>query len=196
MLRTLPFTILACLLSACHPAGREQADNAGSRVDSILPMDVMLDRFRAGLDHPTHMASGMTNRDSLVAALIHALSTQDTAAFEPLTVTRAEWAWLYFPTDILSRPPYELPPGLAWFQLQETNRKGALRLFRELGGDTLTLDSYHCRPDPMVEDANRIWTGCLVTLHRNGGAAETIRLFSAILERDGRYAFLSFDNDY
>jgi hypothetical protein len=119
----------------------------------------------------------------------------DTLALEP-GCNRAEYAWLYYPTTLISRPPYELPPALAWFQLQETNRKGALRLLRAFGGRRLELRDHSCAAAPAVEGENRIWTGCTITLAADGGEPTSQRLFAAILERDGRFIFLSFHNDF
>ena len=108
----------------------------------------------------------------------------------------AEWSWLYYPYDKLSKPPYELPPGMAWLQLQETNRKGVLRALRELGGHEIDFRGYTCDPEPEVEGDNRIWTGCRITLARDGTDPVTLPLFGAILERDGRFKILSYKNDF
>ncbi len=203
--RTVPalpllLPLLACL--ACEGrTPRPEATAAGESpptgvVDSVLPMDVALDRFRADLAEPDRLRSGADTRDALVQGVIDALAANDTAAFERLAVDRAEWAWLYFPTSTVARPPYELPPALAWFQLQERNRRGVLRALRELGGHEIDSRGYACDPEPTEEGANLLWTGCTVTLSRDGGEPVTIRLFGAILERDGRFAVLSFTNDF
>lgn len=165
-------------------------------VDSVLPMEVALDRFRADLEEAAALTSGAGTRDALVQDVIDALEANDTTAFEKLAVSRAEWAWLYFPTSPVAHPPYELPPGLAWLQLQEGNRKGVLRALRELGGHDVDYKGYTCDPEPKQEGDNTLWTGCRVTLSRDHGEVVTIGLFGAILERDGRFAVLSFANDF
>jgi len=111
-------------------------------------------------------------------------------------VDMAEWAWLYYPYNKLSRPPYELPPGIAWLQLQETNRKGVLRALRELGGHDIDFQDYACDRKPAMEGVNRIWSGCTITLSRDGAAPVTLPLFGAIMERDGRFKILSYQNDF
>jgi hypothetical protein len=190
------------LLLACEsgaPPDQVASTDAGMThvVDSIIPMGEALARFRQGLEEPTGLGGGADTRDELVSKIVRALEARDTMAFEDLSVSRAEWAWLYFPTNVLSKPPYELPPALAWFQLQEANRKGVLRALRELGGRDLHYRGYRCSPEPAVEGDNRIWTGCVVTLRGNDdGDAVAMKLFSAILERDGRFAVLSYDNDF
>jgi hypothetical protein len=188
----LASVVLAFL--ACRKPG-EASRQPGDVIDSVLPMDVALDRFRKDLPRPDSLR-GTGNRDTLVLRVIEALRTSDTTALERLAANRAEWAWLFYPTNVQAKPPYELPPGLAWFQLQEANRKGVFRALRELGGHRLDLRGYRCDPKPTVEGDNRLWTGCTVTLGRDGAAPVTMHLFGAILERDGRFAILSFANDF
>lgn len=165
-------------------------------VDSVFPMDVMLTRFRADIPEVRTMTSGANDRDALVARVVRALQEADTSAFEPMTVKLTEWAWLYFPTSAQARPPYELPPGMAWLQVQQGNRVGVLRALERFGGQRLDYRGYTCAPEPTVEGENRLWVGCLVTVGRDGEEPVRIRLFSAILERNGRFAVLSFANDF
>lgn len=184
------------LAVACNAHSENHETVAGNVTDSVLPMDVMLDRFRHDLPRPAELHGGLANRDSLVRRVIAALETSDTLAFEHLAVNQGEWAWLYFPSNVLSRPPYELPPGLAWFQLQETNRQGVFRALREFGGHQLDYRGYRCNTEPTIEDANRIWAGCTVTLGRDGAPPAPVRLFGAVLERRGRFLILSYTNDF
>ncbi len=169
---------------------------AAAVIDSVFPMDVMLDRFRRDLPEPGSLDSGARTRDELVRAIIADLESADTLGLETLAVDRAEFAWLYYPTAPAARPPYELPPGLAWFQLQEGNRKGVLRALHDLGGRKLGFLGYECDPEPQLEGDNRIWTGCVVTLHPEAGEPRSIALFGGIIERRGRFAVLSYDNDF
>ena len=197
----LVFLALALVATACEKPDPDAgtlsaAPSPATVVDSVLPMDVALDRFRADLSEARALTSGADTRDALVRSVVDALAASDTMAFEALAVDRAEWAWLYFPSSTVARPPYELPPGLAWFQLQERNRRGALRALRELGGHALDYKGYACDPEPSMEGANRLWTNCAVTLGRDGAEPVTLRLFGAILERDGRFAVLSYTNDF
>lgn len=187
---------LALAVLACGPRTERHETAAGNVVDSVFPMDVMLERFRRDLPRPAALHGDFQSRDSLVGRVIAALQASDTLAFERLAVNASEWAWLYFPTNVLARPPYELPPGLAWFQLQETNRQGVLRALRELGGHRLDYHGYRCNAEPTVEEENRLWTGCTVTIGRDGTSPVPLRLFSAILERGGRFLMLSYANDF
>jgi hypothetical protein len=201
----LAFALLLSSLTACgdarggheaNPADTVATAQPAGVVDSVFPMSVMLERFRAGIAEPAGLTSGADGRDALVEAVVRAMEASDTAAFERLAVSMAEWAWLYFPTSVQAGPPYELPPALAWFQLQEGNRIGLLRALERLGGRKLDYRGYTCDPEPTVEGVNRVWIGCMVTLGRDGEEPAPVRIFSAILERDGRFAILSFANDF
>jgi len=191
----LLFAAASCERAPEPGAATPEASPTGV-VDSIIPIDSALRRFRADLPAVASLASGATSLAGLVRELVTALAAHDTLALERLAVNRAEYAWLYYPGTPISRPPYELPPALAWFQLQEANRTGALRLFRTFGGRHLELQGQGCAGEPVTEGANRVWTRCVVTLGVDGKAPARQRLFSAVLERDGRFAFLSFHNDF
>jgi hypothetical protein len=201
MIRLTPLVVVvAC--QAAAPDGDGTPNETGSQpvtagvVDSALPMPVLLERFRKGLSEPQGLRSDIMSRDALVRAVMEALEHSDTLRFEQLAVNRAEWAWLYYPTNAQSQPPYELPPALAWFQLQETNRKGVFRALREYGARRLDYQGYECDAEPVKEAENAIWTHCVVTLARDDEPAKTLGLFGAILERGGRFAILSYDNDF
>lgn len=189
-------TVAACDSAVPKSEAAPQPETVKHVVDSVIPMDVAMDRFRAGLEEPSKLRGNLTSRDALVKEFVRALEESDTMALEQIAVNRAEWAWLYYPTNALFKPPYELPPALAWFQLQQADRKGALRALRELGGHRIDVKGYVCDPEPTLEGDNKVWTGCRVTLSRDGADPVTIRLFGAILERGGVFEILSYDNDF
>jgi hypothetical protein len=163
-------------------------------VDSILPMDVMLARFREGSVEPTGLRGGMSSLEALVDSFVSAVVRNDPAALEEMAVDRAEYAWLYFPTTSIAAPPYELPPELAWFQVEELNRRDLSRFLDANGGRPFDLRGYMCDPEPLREGANRIWTHCVVTVGREGGEPVTIEAFGPVIERAGQFKFLNYAN--
>src|SRR5690606_35569580 len=116
---------VACSIArvACTRAPPEQAPPPAAVVDSVLRMEVALERFRSGLPEPERLESGASDMETLVRRVVDALVRNDTLVFERLAVNRAEIAWLYFPTTRVAQPPYELPPALAWFQMQTRSRQ-------------------------------------------------------------------------
>jgi hypothetical protein len=201
ILRLLSVSLILAAPFACGAPDRVQEQGAESVpaagvVDSVFPMEVMLSRFREGIPETRTLRGGVEDRDSLVARVVRALDAQDTLAFEAVGIDLGAFAWLYYPTAVSAQPPYELPPGVAWFQMQEENRKGVFRALRELGGRRIEYVGHRCAQEPAVEGDNRIWTQCRVTLRVDGGEPASVRLFSSILEREGRFVVLSYANDF
>ena len=164
----------------------------GTFVDSILPPEEEERRFREGLADPGVLAGGAESREALVRAFVRAVEWADTAAARRMILSRAEFAWLYYPSTEFTRAPKRMSPALLWFLTMQESEKGIGRLFARRGGQALGYVSSRCAPEPRVEGANRLWDRCTVTL-RNGDSA---RLFGTIVERGGRFKFVSYQNDY
>jgi hypothetical protein len=195
----LPITAALFMLVACNgpPADRaaRPLSDSGGVVDSAVPMNVALARFRADLGAPpVGLGGGRSSREELLGGIVHALRTRDTAFFESIAMNRAEFAYLYYPTSSLARRPYELPPALAWMQIQATNRKSVIRSLGAFGGKDLCFLGYHCAPDPTLQGANRIWHDCLIVV-RTGTDTLGARLIGGILERGGEFKVLSYATD-
>jgi hypothetical protein len=197
-------TILA--VSACGRIDQgEDRSGAGDRpvstalaatvrqVDSAIPIDEALRRFRLDLPKPKALHGGFGSREKLVREFVRAIEVQDTAALRGMVLKADEFAWFYYPSSPLSRPPYELAPALMWFQLQGESEKGASRLLTERAGHALGYIGHTCAPS-RVEGENRVHPSC--QLRRVTAVRDTVaeRLFGLIIERGGRYKFLSYAN--
>jgi len=193
---------------ACKDAGAKTAatdaitvglavEHAPTHIDSILPIEEEVRRFRATVaERPDGLDSGATrDRDRLVSDFIERLERRDTAALASALLTKAEFAYLYYPYTRFTAPPSELPPALLWFQITQNGSTGLTRLLRTWAGRDLGYQGYDCAPEPRAEGPNRLWERCTVRLSGPDGAATTRRLFGTILERDGRFKFVSFAND-
>ena len=205
MERLIPVMLAAMIGAACERGGAAQAaqhETTGAaaeerppvHVDSIFPIEEELRRFREGMAEPDGLGHGSAHsRDALMRAFLAALTTRDTAALARMTLDRAEFAYLYYPHTVYTRPPYELSPALVWFQVQQNSEKGLVRVLRRLGGSPLDLLDYRCDAQPEVQERNRIWSGCELRLNA-GSATSSRRLFGPIVERDGRFKFVSYAN--
>jgi hypothetical protein len=194
---SLSLTIACAACGTDGLEGREavRSETAPAVVDSILPIPVALARFRADIPEvPTGLRGGAESAEALVSELVRLIEADDTLGFEAIAFDRAEFAYLYYESSPLARPPYELPPALAWFQLQQGNRTSVLRLLRELGGRPLGYAGLVCDRPSLEQGENRIWSGCRVRIER-GDSAQEMRLFGALIERDGGFKVLSFTND-
>jgi hypothetical protein len=202
-MRTLRSKVTASVLAAaaaCSPttpgadAAARTASYAGV-VDSVVPRDEALRRFRHGLDEPGGLdGAAATSRDALVRAFVRAVEAGDTAAALALTLTRAEFGWLYYPTTPQGLPPYDLSPSLLWFLTRGGTDKGLRRLLDERGGRPLGYAGYRCDPAPSREGANTVWGPCVVRRVQAPGDTVEERLFGLILERDRRFKFVSLAN--
>jgi hypothetical protein len=165
-------------------------------VDSILPIPELLRRFRADLGpDPQRLAGGAESREALVRRFARAVETLDTAAVRELVLSRREFAYLYYPETPLARPPYEAPPALLWFQISEGSNKGVTRLLRRLGGRPLGVVDHACAATPERQGPNRLWQRCTVRHVRAPGDTVRARMFGSVIERGGRYKFVSYAND-
>lgn len=184
------------VLAACGEAPGTESGPA-VHIDSVFPIEEEIRRFRADLpEAPAALGTGAsTSRDSLVARFVTAVEALDTAAVRDMVVSRAEFAYLYYPFTRFAKPPYELSPALVWFQIQQNSEKGIGRAFRTYGGRALGFAGYRCPEPPAIEEANRLWEGCALRLRGPDGSESETRLFGTILERDGRFKFLSYAND-
>lgn len=201
MPRPLLIALAALAVAACDRASQASDAAPAERrpevhVDSILPIDTLLARFRATLpDTPRTLAGGERSPESITRRLLSALQEQDTATVRRLVLSRAEFAWLYYPHTRFTKPPYEMGPELLWLQMGAASEKGAVRLLRRYGGSRLRFEAIDCPDSVTVEGPNRIRVGCTVRFAAADSAARSLRLFGGLLERDGRYKFVSYAND-
>jgi hypothetical protein len=164
-------------------------------IDSIFPIEEEIARFRATLaEAPEALAGGAQSREELVRRYVGALEAADTAEIRRLALSRSEFGHLYYPTTRFTRPPYELSPALLWFQIESHGSRGIVRALNRYSGQRMGYVSHRCDPEPEVEGENRVWSGCLVEIERAPGDTVALRLFGQVLERDGRFKFVSLAN--
>jgi hypothetical protein len=167
----------------------------GYVVDSILPVEEELRRFRAGLsERPAVLSGGAPSREALVRRFLHALAGADTSALRAMLLSRAEFAYLVYPTSPYSRAPYHQPPGLVWMGLQRSTAQGAPRLLERARGYRYL--GHACDPQPEREGENRLWRHCRVRVEREPGDTTRMMLFGVIVERDERFKFASYETDF
>jgi hypothetical protein len=185
---------IAALTACGSPDARADLPESGRVVDSILPREEALRRFREGLAPVDSLAGGAGSRDELVAAFVRAIAAADTAAIARMAVSRAEFAYLYYPTAVEGKPPYDLEPGLMWFTLYERSNEGARNALKRYGGHQMHLLGYDCGKGEHREDRNTIYGPCTVRWKTEAGDTVSVRLIGKILERAGHFKFLSYAN--
>jgi hypothetical protein len=181
-------------ITGCESRDVRAEPPASAVVDSVLPREEALRRFRTGLRQVDSLTGGSESRDALVSALMRALAAEDTAAIAGLAVSRSEFAYLYYPTASEGLPPYDLEPGLMWFMLFERSNQGVRNLLQRYGGTRMEVLDHHCGTGHRQEGENRVYGPCVVRWRSTAGDTVAARLFSRILDRDGRFKFLSYAN--
>ena len=149
-----------------------------------------LAEFRAGMPPVAALDGGAASADSLVARWVRALERRDAAAFAPMLLSRAEFAWLYYETHPLARPPYDLSPAEMWFQQSGNSAKGLREVLEKRGGRPLEYLGFHCDA-AAIHGENRFHGNCVVR-RSEGDVVIEERLFGALLERAGRWKFVSY----
>lgn len=204
---TSPLTLLLLVgLASCHQTEARPSSSASASttpppvsqaayVDSVVSRAEALRSFRADLrERPAALDGDYASREALVRRFVHVVEQDDTLGLVALVITRAEFAYLYYPSNPASRPPYDLAPGLMWFQLQESNRKSVLALLRERGGAPLDYVGHDCSRSQR-QGVNTIWSECELLRRAPGGETRRERLFGTIIERQGRYKFVGLGNE-
>ncbi len=164
-----------------------------THIDSFVPRGAALARFQAASRRVTHLAGGASSRNALVRQFVHALEQSDTATLRQLVLSRDEFAFLYYPTSAQGLPPYSLNPDLMWFMTKERSDQGLRRALTQLGGHAFDYRSYRCEGRASVEGENSLWGPCPLARRARGRVVE-VRLFGPMLERGGRWKFVSYAN--
>lgn len=170
----------------------------GYVIDSILPAEEELRRFRAALpgDSAVRFVGGSPSREALVRRFVRAVAANDTADLRAMALRAREFADLYYPESPYARPPYHQAPALAWSLIQNPSSAGLTKLLHRFGGKPMTYVSFACDPKIKHDGATTRYAGCLVRVIGEGGDTTARRLFGSIVARGGQYKFLSYTNNF
>lgn len=199
-MRKLTVSLLVALpalvsLGSCGGQSRatEPPKEAARVVDSAVARDSALRDFREGLAPIDSLAGGATSLPVLMRAFVRAVEDRDTAALERLTLSRREFAWIYYPTNPQAAPPYDLSPSLYWFLLEGRSRKGLAHLLTDRAGRPLHYAGVRCDSTVSREGENTVRGPCAVLRVLNGDTIAE-RMFGLVIERRGQWKFVSYAN--
>jgi len=183
--------ILSVALAACGGSHAPSAREAV--VDSAVSIDTLLSRFRSGLERPAGFMGGAVSRDALIRRFVEATERADSAALRDLALTRAEFAWLYYPSLPEAAPPYELDPRLMWFMIETNSGRGLRSLLEERGGRPLGFVDYACAGQRRPGE-NTVWGPCTIRRLQSPRDTTAEVLFGPVVEHGGRFKLVSFAN--
>jgi hypothetical protein len=111
-----------------------------------------------------------------------------------MLLSRAEFAYLVYPSSPYTHLPYRQAPGLVWLQLDMGSQHGLAQMLRRRSGIPLGYAGFRCDRAPQREGENTVWTGCVVRRARAPGDTVVEQLFGPIVERGGRFKFAAYAN--
>lgn len=194
--------VMLVTVAACQPidGAVDREDPHGDSgavstvVDSIRPVEDEVARFRATLtEHPQRLSDGAGSVDALVGMFVDAVNQGDAAGLHALALSRSEFAYFHYPYTHYTRPPYELSPALVWYRMSNRSAQGLTRLLRTFDGRELRVEAMTCTaPDSA---GSGVVHSCAVNVPDIHGKTVEVRLFGPVLERDGRFKFVSLANE-
>jgi hypothetical protein len=170
----------------------------GYVVDSILPVEEEIRRFRVAIGGQTVSAlgGGSGSRAALVRRFMKSLAANDSADLRAMVLNAREFVDLVYPESPYTHPPYRQSPALVWNQIQNPSASAYSRLVRRLGKQPLRYRDHGCDANPDRQGRNLIWTNCFVRLAGPNGDTTTHRLFGSIIQRDGEFKIVSYKNEF
>jgi hypothetical protein len=186
--------LLSALLSLAACTGRDQPPprHAEQVVDSVIPREEALRRFREGVPEVRELSGGVASRAALATAVTRALASRDTAALNTLLLTKEEFAWLYYPTAAQGLPPYDLSPSLYWFTLEGRNGRALRSLLDDPTSVGAKYVSHVCDSASTKEGENTLWGPCILRSTGRDGKPLTARSLSLVIERGGKWKVVSY----
>lgn len=181
--------------SATVAASATDSARTPVHVDSILPIPVLLERYRADIPQVDTLSFASASREALVKRFADALAAGDSTELRAMAMTAAEFAWLYYPASEFTSPPYELAPEHVHMLIDQNSQKGFIRMIRRSVGASMEYAGHDCPDEPRIREHNRFWERCNVHLRNPDGSVDSLRLFGGIWELDGSWKLVSFANE-
>lgn len=195
MHRKVAIALLAVIAASSACSRSDARDASVAPRDTLYTAAESLRRFRETLTPVDSLSPAFATKEDLARAFVTAVAANDIRRLAQTLLDRAEFAWLYYPENPISHPPYELAAGIAWFELEGNSLAGVRRALAAYAGREPSFRGLACAADPVVQGANRLWNGCTVTLALEDGATASVRMFGSILERRGRFKLVTAAND-
>ena len=189
---------LACLfvgvLVACSPDGKTSTvrEEPVTQVATTPAPEDQLAIFTANLDErPTLLRGGASSLNALAERFVRGVQERDTAGIRSIHVSKAEFAYLVYPTHPQALPPYSLPPEVVWMMTESSSAKALDKIVAMGIRQGASIQSVVCE-GVTSQGKNRVHSGC-VAIAQESSRGEEIRIpLGPIIERDGRFKFASF----
>jgi len=165
----------------------------GYVVDSVFPPEEALRRFQATVAGPpaTRLTGGAPSTETLLRRYWSMLVRHDTLGIRSLTVSHAEFAYVYLPESAVFASGMQ-PIG-AWVMYESLTGRGLSRAFRAAESGDTNVVSTPCRDRARDEGKSRTFGPCAVVLRKAAGF-DTLWIAGTVVRRDGVFKLLGLDN--
>jgi hypothetical protein len=136
------------------------------------------------------------SRAELVKRFVRDLAAGDSADLKRAVISAREFVDLIYPTSPNTHPPYRQSPAFVWMQIGGQSASGLTRVLKRRARQQLTYTGHECDPKAEAQGPNRLWLRCSVRLASPARDTTTQRLFGTIIERHGRFKFVSYANQF
>lgn len=166
----------------------------GYVIDSVFSPEENLRRFQATVPAPAdgRLSGGAASRDALIRQYWALLASGDTLAMTPLIVSRAEYAYLYFPESLEGASG--MPPAVGWELIVRQSGRGLTRALLQAQRGPATIVRTLCSDAPRTMGKSTVYGPCGVVIRRDG-TEETLWLVKSLLVRDGVHKLLGLQNE-
>lgn len=182
------------VLAACSPDTKPSSpyEEPVASVATTPTSEDQLAAFTADLgERPARLRGGASSLAEVGARFVTAAQERDTVAIQRIHISRAEFAYLVYPTHPQAQPPYSLPPEVMWMMTESASAKALEKIVATVGKRGAYIQDVVCE-GVTSQGQNRLHSGC-VAIAGEPGRGEELRIpLGLVVERDSQFKFASF----
>ncbi len=164
----------------------------GYVVDSIFPPEEALRRFQGEAAPVTAFSDGARSVDELLRRYWEILQSGDSLALRPYVVSKAEFAYLYYPES--NEAETGLQPHVSWLLYSNNSGRGLTRALAKAAVQPQPIVGTTCVDRTQVMGNNTLRGPCGI-IRVLDARRDTTWIALHIVERAGVFKLLSFSNE-
>lgn len=147
-----------------------------------------------GCSEPSKLKNSFESPEDLGKAVVSALNVKDGESLHRYRVDEEEYIgymWYSFPA---SQPKYNIPEDFAWDNLNIKCIKGVTKWVNQYGDRDLEFQKIEFVNPTEKYDGFSLLRGTVLHVKTNDGKEKTLHILGSVVEMDGRYKLLSYDD--
>lgn len=150
--------------------------------------------LRIGCSEPSKLKNSFKSTEDLGKAVVTALNEKNAESLHKYRVDKEEYIgymWYSFPA---SQPKYNIPEDFAWDNLNIKCIKGVTKWVNQYGNRGLEFQKIAFENPTEEYDGFTLLRGTVLHIKTKDGKEKTLRILGSVVEMDGRYKLLSYDD--